>query len=64
MRSALFIAFFLGVFALLIALTPEILARLPRRRGRDEHHVVRSDPDAPPPPPRPDLKREHHHDDA
>jgi hypothetical protein len=64
MRSALFIAFFLGVVALLVALTPEILARLPRRRARDEHHVVRSDPDAPPPPARPDLKREHHDDNA
>jgi hypothetical protein len=58
MRSALIIAFVLGVVALLVALTPEILARLPRRRGRDEHHRVRSDPDAPPPPARPHLKRE------
>ena len=64
MRSALIIAFLLGVVALLVALTPEILARLPRRRGRDEHHVVRSDPDAPPPPTGPNLKRENPDGDA
>jgi hypothetical protein len=58
MRSALIIAFLLGAIAILVALTPEILARFPRRRGRDEHHVVRGDPDAPPPPARPDLKRD------
>ena len=60
MRTALIVAFFFVALALLVALIPEIRERLPRRRLRQEHHVVRHDPDAPPPPARPDLKSEDH----
>ena len=58
MRTALIFAFLFVALALLVALIPEIRERLPRRRPRQEDHVVRHDPDAPPPPARPDLKRE------
>ncbi len=59
MFSALLVAGLIGIVALLVALLPEILARVPRRRRQTgEGHLVRSDPDAPAPPARPDLKRE------